>query len=60
MPQIQRKTPFYIKTFGVFSANLSDSAKRTVSQNLIISCIKSFFKPNLLKQREPYRSPFFG
>jgi hypothetical protein len=27
----QRKTPFFIKTFGVFNANFSDSAKHTIT-----------------------------
>jgi len=31
IPQNQRKTPFYIRAYYVFNANLSNSAKRTIS-----------------------------
>jgi hypothetical protein len=31
IPQNQLKTPFYIRSLGVLNANLSNSAKRTLS-----------------------------
>jgi hypothetical protein len=40
------KRDLFNKTFEIFNANLNDSLKRTVMQNLIVSCIKSFFWPN--------------
>jgi hypothetical protein len=54
------ETDIFIKTFGFFNAYLSDSAKRTVTSNLIVSCIKIVLLALLVKTARPLLTLIFG